>query len=170
MCSPSNVSYGVPPRDGENFTPLTTRPFSIGHRNGVIRLKFTHARLLVKNYEECFRFYRDVLGFEVGWGDEKSMYADFKTGGGSVIALFDRTHMAKAIGTDNLPFDSNSMDKLCLIFHVESVDEAYNSLREKGVQFINAPHDRRDWGIRVAHFRDPDGNLIDINEHIEFEP
>jgi lactoylglutathione lyase len=69
----------------------------------VVCLKFTHVRLLVKNYEECFRFYRDVLGFEVGWGDEKSMYADFKTGEGAVIALFARTHMAKAIGTPSIP-------------------------------------------------------------------
>lgn len=133
-------------------------------------MKFTHTRLLVKNYEKCFLFYRDILGFEVGWGDEKTMYADFKTNGGSYIALFDRSFMAKAIGTDNLPVDSDSMDKLCLIFHVDSVDEYYNSLRKKGVQFINEPHDRKDWGIRVAHFRDPDGNLIEINEPIEFEP
>jgi lactoylglutathione lyase len=136
----------------------------------VIRLKFTHTRLLVKNYEECFLFYRDILGFEVGWGDEKTMYADFKTNGGSYIALFDRSFMARAIGTDNLPVDSDSMDKLCLIFHVDSVDEYYNSLKEKGVQFVNEPHDRKDWGIRVAHFRDPDGNLIEINEPIEIEP
>lgn len=140
------------------------------NKEGVVCLKFTHVRLLVKNYEECFRFYRDVLGFEVGWGDEKSMYADFKTGEGAVIALFARPHMAKAIGTDNLPLDSDSMDKLCLIFRVESVDEQYQSLKEKGVQFIDEPHDRKDWGIRVAHFRDPDGHLIEINEPIQFEP
>jgi len=55
-------------------------------------------------------------------------------------------------------------------FHVDSVDEYYNYLSEKGVQFINEPHDRKDWGIRVAHFRDPDGNLIEINAPIAFEP
>jgi lactoylglutathione lyase len=115
-------------------------------------------------------FYRDVLGFEVGWGDENSMYADFITNGGVKIALFDRSFMAKAIGTDTLPVDCDSMDKLCLIFHVDSVDEYYKSLKERGVSFINEPHDRTDWGIRVAHFRDRDGNLIEINEPIEFRP
>jgi lactoylglutathione lyase len=139
-------------------------------RNGVNRLEFTHVRLLVNHYKECFLFYRDVLGFEVGWGDETSMYADFKTTAGTKIALFDRTFMAQAVGKDHLPVDANSMDKHCLIFHVDSVDETYRGLIEKGAEFINEPHDRNDWGIRVAHFRDPDGNLIEINEQIEFEP
>jgi catechol 2,3-dioxygenase-like lactoylglutathione lyase family enzyme len=31
-------------------------------------MKLTHIRLLVNNYRDCFFFYRDVLGFEVGWG------------------------------------------------------------------------------------------------------
>lgn len=127
-------------------------------------MNLTHIRLLVKNYPECFLFYRDVLGFQVGWGNETSMYADFKTGGGSELALFSRIFMAKAVGADHLPVDSDSMDKVALIFHVDSVDQTFHSLKERGVLFITEPHDRKDWGIRVAHFRDPDGNLIEINE------
>lgn len=134
------------------------------------RLTFTHVRLLVQNYEECFLFYRDGLGFEVGWGDKQSMYADFKTNGGSEIALFDRRFMAEALGTGHLPADRDSMDTHCLVFRVDSVDAYYRTLSEKGVRFINEPHDRKDWGIRVAHFRDPDGHLIEINEPIAFEP
>jgi catechol 2,3-dioxygenase-like lactoylglutathione lyase family enzyme len=45
---------------------------------------------------------------------------------------------------------------------VESVDAAYGELRAKGISFLAEPGDRSDWGIRVAHFRDPDGNLIEI--------
>ena len=88
---------------------------------------FTHARLLVQNYKECFLFYRDVLGFEVGWGDVQSMYADFKTSGGFKIALFDRRFMAEAVGTGHLPADRDSMDTHCLVFRVDSVDESYRA-------------------------------------------
>ena len=61
------------------------------------------------------------------------------------------------------------MDRVCLIFHVDSVDESYANLRQRGVRFIYEPHDRNGWGVRVAHFRDPAGNLIEINEPIEFK-
>jgi catechol 2,3-dioxygenase-like lactoylglutathione lyase family enzyme len=27
--------------------------------------------------------------------------------------------------------------------------------------------DRPEWGIRTAHFRDPDGNLIEINQPLK---
>jgi catechol 2,3-dioxygenase-like lactoylglutathione lyase family enzyme len=59
--------------------------------------QFTHVRLLVADFPACFRFYRDVLGLEVGWGDENDGYADFKTGQ-TTIALFGRQEMAEAIG------------------------------------------------------------------------
>jgi catechol 2,3-dioxygenase-like lactoylglutathione lyase family enzyme len=28
------------------------------------------------------------------------------------------------------------------------------------------PHDRADWGVCLAYFRDPDGNLIEVNHSI----
>jgi len=39
-------------------------------------VRLTHVRLLVDRYPECFRFYRDVLGFPATFGDEESGYAD----------------------------------------------------------------------------------------------
>ena len=33
-------------------------------------MKLTHVRLLVNDFDACFRFYRDVMGFQVQWGDE----------------------------------------------------------------------------------------------------
>ena len=128
-------------------------------------LTFTHTRLLVSDYQKCFHFYRDVLGFEVGWGDEESNYADFETGD-ATLALFDRDAMADAVGVTEKPSDTPRQDEVALIFRVESVDESYQKLRER-IKFITEPHDRPDWGIRVAHFRDPDGNLIEINRSLE---
>ncbi len=124
-------------------------------------LRFSHTRLLVRDYAACFRFYRDVLGFEAGFGDETSGYADFQTGE-VTLALFDRGEMAAAVGTENLPAFAASQDAVALIFLVDDVDAAYEALRAKGVAFVSEPHDRADWGIRVAHFRDPDGTLLEM--------
>lgn len=129
-------------------------------------MKLTHVRLMVKNFRECFFFYRDMLDFEVGWGTEESRYAEFKAGGID-IGLFDQAAMAKAIGTEELSPDAPFMDKASLILHVNSVEETYHSLRKRGVTFINEPHERLDWGIKVAHFRDPDHTLIEIYEPLE---
>ncbi|HET7324567.1 MAG TPA: VOC family protein [Halococcus sp.] len=124
--------------------------------------QFTHTRLLVTEYTACFQFYRDVIGFEVNWGNEDGRYADFQTGE-TTLALFDRESMAESIGTADKPIDTDSQDRVALIFAVDSVDESYQQLSECGVEFLSEPTDRPDWGIRAAQFRDPDGTLIEIN-------
>jgi len=70
--------------------------------------------------------------------------------------------MAAAVGIAAKPAQAECQDRVALIFHVDDVDEVHRWLRDKGVTFINAPTDRPDWGIRAAHFRDPDGNLLEI--------
>ncbi|MDO6448832.1 VOC family protein [Oceanobacillus profundus] len=127
-------------------------------------MEFTHTRLLVDNYKECFLFYRDVLGFDVSWGDENSNYADFKFNG-ATLGVFDRKQMIKAIGGD-YSTDIEKVDRTALIFSVESVEESYQALKNK-VNFITKPTEQKNWGIKVAHFRDPAGSLIEIYESIE---
>ena len=124
-------------------------------------LRFTHTRLLVQDYHACFLFYRDVLGLEAGFGDESSGYADFQTGDVS-LALFDRQEMIDALGDAALPSSGGSADRVALIFAVDDVDRAVTELQGWGVRFVSEPTDHPDWGIRTAHFRDPDGNLIEI--------
>jgi lactoylglutathione lyase len=126
-----------------------------------VSLRYSHTRLLVADYAACFRFYRDVLGFEPVFGDETSGYADFATGE-VTLALFDRHEMAETVGTTGKPPETDAQDRVALIFSVDSVDVAYAELRAKGISFLAEPGDRPDWGIRVAHFRDPDDNLIEI--------
>ena len=128
-------------------------------------LRFSHTRLLVRDYAACFRFYRDVLGFAVGFGDESSGYADFDTGA-VTLALFERHEMAEAVGASALSATAERQDDVALIFAVEDVHQAYSELTSKGVVFISGPHDRPEWGIRVAHFRDPDGTLLEVNQSL----
>jgi catechol 2,3-dioxygenase-like lactoylglutathione lyase family enzyme len=125
--------------------------------------KYAYTRLLVSNFKACFLFYRDVMGFQATYGTENDTYADFNTGGVS-IALFDRLEMSKAVGTSHLPADANTQDRVCLIFAVEDVDAACQQLKTQGIPLTVGPSDHPDWGIRSAYVRDPDGNLIEINQ------
>jgi len=129
-------------------------------------LEFTHVRLLVADLRACFRFYRDVLDFDVLWGEEDGNYASFKTGP-TTLALYKRPLMAEAVGTADKPPHADCQDRVALILAVDDVDEAYQQLTEREVAFATGPLDRPDWGIRTAHFRDPDGNLIEIYTGLE---
>ena len=124
-------------------------------------LKYTHTRLLVRDFPAAFRFYRDTLGFPTTFGEEDENYADFDAGG-MTLALFPRPLMAEAVGTMDSPAHGGGQDAVALIFAVEDVDQAYQDLGAQGVAFLTPPQDRPLWGIRTAHFRDPDGNLLEI--------
>jgi uncharacterized glyoxalase superfamily protein PhnB len=52
---------------------------------------------------------------------------------------------------------------------VADVDAAYEELKAKGVTFVRPPTDQS-WGLRTAHFADPEGNLWEINQSIEAKP
>lgn len=128
-------------------------------------MRFTHVRLLVPNVRECFLFYRDILGFNVAWGEEGIPYAEFETGN-TKIALNERKIVSEAVGTLDKPYELDAQDNVAIIFEVDSVDDTYQHLMGKGVSFVTEPHDETGWGVRVAHFRDPAGNLIEINRGI----
>ncbi|MGI8505002.1 MAG: VOC family protein [Hassallia sp.] len=128
-------------------------------------LQFTYVRLLVSNFEACFIFYRDVMGFDISWGDKNGAYAEFKTGD-TKLALFKQHLMAEAVGNANQPSFLECQDRSALIFAVGNVDETYQQLTKKDVRFVTEPCDHPDWGTRTAHFRDPDGNLIEINSNL----
>jgi lactoylglutathione lyase len=121
--------------------------------------------LLVSNFDECFRFYRDTLGFKVAFGKEGESYATLVANGGRRLSLFERGKMAEAIGGTNL-FESASSDRFSLAFDVDDLEATMDVLREKGVHFITPLLVRRDWGIRTVFLRDPDGNLIELEEGI----
>jgi lactoylglutathione lyase len=127
-------------------------------------VRLTHVRLLVRDYREAFLFWRDRVGLEAVYGDVDGPYADFAAGEGT-LALFDAASMAASIG-DPRPAGDRGADQAAVIFAVDDVDEAYARLTSNGVAFVSPPLDREGWGIRVAHFRDPEGNLVEINAHL----
>ncbi|MGH9410709.1 MAG: VOC family protein [Vicinamibacterales bacterium] len=125
-------------------------------------LKFDNIRLLVTNFDETFVFYRDVLGLTPTWGKPGENYASFAFLGGTQLALFKRQLMAEAVGAASKPATRAEQDTAALILTVDDVDAEYARLTAKGARFIAPPQNQDAWGIRAAHLRDPDGNLIEI--------
>jgi catechol 2,3-dioxygenase-like lactoylglutathione lyase family enzyme len=125
-------------------------------------MKFAYTRLLVDqaDFAACRDFYKNVLGLKVTWGDIDPSYTSFDTGE-TTISLNAYWIVGDALG---LPPNPPKTDRAALIFEVEDVDAKYEEFKSRGVTFIHTPTDHVDWGIRAAHFRDPAGNLIEINK------
>ena len=126
---------------------------------------FRQTRLLVTNFDACFHFYRDVLGFRVVWGEAGGAYASFCNPDNDkpILALFKRDLMAAVIHTTDLPADAVCQDRVLLAIEVADIDQFAAALKARGVELLVEPHNQPDWGIRCAFLRDPDGNLIEIN-------
>ncbi len=125
--------------------------------------QFNYVRLLVENYRDAVRFYRDTLGLPLLQGDLESGYSEFE-GSGIRLALFQRSEMSKALGLSEPKHEGRP--HVALAFAVPDVDQAFQDLSGRGVKFALAPRTHADWNLRTAHFHDPDGNLIEINQRL----
>ena len=103
----------------------------------------------VSDLRRAVRFYEEVLGLQKKY--EFKDYAGFDCGGVE-IGL-------KTWGGLEKPRKGEP----CVNFLVEDVDEAYKTLRQRGVAFLKEPDDTP-WGGRIALFTDPDGNLLQITQ------
>ncbi|AFJ61306.1 lactoylglutathione lyase [Bacillus velezensis YAU B9601-Y2] len=92
-------------------------------------------------------------------------YALFDNGE-TKIELLSRENMAEIVGEERKSLDGDAQSRFLLQFKVEDVDKTYEYLHKQGIKCVNEPHDRQEWRARVAHFRDPDNNLIEIYKMI----
>ena len=58
--------------------------------------------------------------------------------------------------------EAGAGDPFLINIEVDSVDEAVAALRSKGLEILAGPQDQPEWFMRVAHVRDPAGNLIEL--------
>jgi catechol 2,3-dioxygenase-like lactoylglutathione lyase family enzyme len=126
-------------------------------------VRLTSVRLLVDDFEACHDFYARILGFTPRFGGGDGPYEEFDAHGG-VVALFTRPLMAEAVDTVPRKVSAGACgDAAVLTLEVDDVDATALRLAGQGVTFVSEPRDQPLWRLRVAHFRDPCGNLIEIN-------
>ena len=100
----------------------------------------------VADLDQAVDFYENVLGLQKKY--QFSTYAGFDCGGVEIGLVPGRT---TGVGKDTP----------CVDFLVRDVDEVYRALRERGVHFVEEPHDTP-WGGRIALFTDPDGHPLQL--------
>src|SRR5215469_10582097 len=115
--------------------------------------------LFVRDLARARDFYQNVMGLEYKHGDDDGAYFELGPDGFMVISHDTADDLLSPADVDHEPARGA---RSVLATSVEDVDAAYEELLAKGVEFIRAPQDRH-WGLRCAHFKDPEGNVWEIH-------
>lgn len=123
--------------------------------------------LFVQDLDECTAFYRDTFNLLYQGSDADS--ASFLLQEGLYLILLSPAGAADLLGTQENSLSIQGGPRGLLAASVADVDAAYEDLKAKGVTFLRPPTDQR-WGLRTAHFADPEGNLWEINHSLAAKP
>jgi len=119
--------------------------------------------LFVADYERARAFYRDVMGLEYVHGED-DVDAYFKIGADGLMLISEST-AEDLLSPADVARGAAVGARSVLVTGVDDVDAAYAELLAKGAESVRAPEDRH-WGLRTAHFKDPDGNVWEIHQPI----
>jgi len=119
--------------------------------------------LFVRDLARCTTLYRDTLGLQVENSDPNSVAFLMED---RYLLLLEVSAAADLISSEVNALKIEGGPRVLLAAGVEDVDAAYEELKAKGVTFLRPPTDQP-WGLRTAHFADPEGNLWEINQSIE---
>ena len=111
-------------------------------------------RVFVANMDKAVRFYRDTLGLPL-------------SGQTPELAVFSPKDIDFIVERAN-PEDPEGAEMIArftaLSFEVADCRVAVGLLSGKSVQFLG-PAQKQSWGGTVAHFLDPDGNVLTLVEY-----
>lgn len=151
--SVQNLSQSVnsSPESGINPTP---------------QLAFHHVTVSVENVDATAQWYVEKLGFtlerqftlnngevEIAWLRVPGMRLDLAQVKGSQRSAEQRTVPPEHMLVQGWRH---------VVLTVDDIDEAYQTLTARGVEFIQEPRNYNPPGIRIAYFKDPEGNILEL--------
>ena len=112
-------------------------------------------RVFVRDLERAVRFYTETLGMKLSFRSDPLGWAQLGIDGADLALERDRGERA-----------NDSEEELVGRFvgvslAVADIDTTYETLRARGVEFLRPP-EKMPWGGVLAHFRDPDGNVLTL--------
>ncbi|KOV89111.1 glyoxalase [Nocardia sp. NRRL S-836] len=119
--------------------------------------------MVVRDFAASVEFWTTVLRELVGVEPVKVIpqaeYANWDIGGEAALAVFGRARLVEVVGSEDVPGPA------MLVLRVGDVDRAAEVFVAAGGRVVVEPTDRPDWGVRAAHLRDPEGNLVELQAY-----
>ena len=113
-------------------------------------------RVFTPHWERALAFYRDIIGFKLFYEDRAIGWAQFDLDGSYLglercnpSDLETKTLVGRFVGVS---------------IQVDNIEATYKQLTGKGVQFVGPP-EKQPWGGTLAHFKDPDENVLTLLEN-----
>ena len=115
--------------------------------------KLYAVRIFTTDWNRSVAFYRDLVELETKFADESMGWAEFDLGGPS-------------LGIERIDADDPEARELVgrfigISIAIPDMHQTYSTLMERGVEFLSAP-EPQPWGGVLAHFKDPDGNVLTL--------
>ncbi|MEV8315597.1 VOC family protein [Streptomyces sp. NPDC059900] len=124
-------------------------------------MELAQVRLLVSDFASCYRFYADILGLKPQSGASEGPYEKFSPAIGSAgIALQDRSAMAELLDELDEPATGH---RSLVVLRVDDLDAYCERIAGRGGVVVHGPAPLTE-RMRVAHLRDPEGNLVELQE------
>jgi len=99
------------------------------------------------------------------WGDRNGPYTSFAVSKDAppCFAIFAGANMSMFQGYMQ-PNSCMQPDTVTAVIPSEDLDGDYQRLKNAGVQFLGESQRIEEWGMRCTYFRDPEGNLFELND------
>ena len=110
-------------------------------------------RVFATNWPGTVAFYRDIVGLEEKFSNEAAGWAEFDLGGPSLAV--------ERADPDDAESTALAGRFLGISVSVPDIESTYQSLTAKGVEFL-APPEQQPWGGVLAHFKDPEQNIVTL--------
>jgi lactoylglutathione lyase len=117
--------------------------------------------IFVEDSRRSKRFYQDVFGLPVHFEDPNSVVFKFDN---LLINLLDMRAAHDLIGPAAVG-GGESGSRFQLTIWVDDTDAVCSELGKRGVELLNGPVNR-EWGMRTASFKDPDGHIWEIAQRL----
>lgn len=116
-------------------------------------MKLYAVRVFVTDWERSLHFYSEILGIPIAFRGDDMGWAELETGDAK-LAL------------ERMDPNDPEAEKLIGRFvgaslQVDDIAGTYSSLVERGVEFLTPP-EQQPWGGTLAHFLDPDRNVLTL--------
>lgn len=113
--------------------------------------------LFVEDPERSKTFYRDVFGLPVHFEDQNSVVVKFDNLLINLLKMRAAHNLIRPAAVGGREGGS----RFQFTIWVDDTDAVCSEVSTRGVKLLNGPVDR-EWGVRTASFKDPDGHIWEV--------